>query len=153
MANQAVKARAIVRIGDGVTAAGDYANDTFTEIPNVLSVGGLGPSKGDIEVTNMQSTAKEYVSDIPDNGTLELELHFESETTSHQTLRTAANTVGAVYNFEIEHQIPSGGSFILGVKYQVYGEVMTFAHDWSSGDAAKVSATVKISSPLTIVEA
>ncbi len=153
MANEAVKARAILRIGDGTTTPGDYGLDTFTEIPNVLNVSGLGPQKSEIEVTNMQSVVKEYVSDTPDAGTVDFELHYESETASHNELRAAANAVGKVYNWEIEHQIPSGGGYILGMKFQFYGECMTFSHDWSSGDAAKVSASVKVSSAVTEVAA
>lgn len=62
------------------------------EIPNVSDVGEFGPQADDIDVTNLMSTAKEYLVGLPDNGEATLQINFNPQDPVHQFLNDLAGT-------------------------------------------------------------
>lgn len=66
---------------------GDNASPiVYTTIAEVTSISGPGASTPEIEVTDLASTAKEFVSSLKDEGTVDLELLLRPNETSQSTL-------------------------------------------------------------------
>jgi hypothetical protein len=55
---------------------------TWTDTANVTSISGLGGQKGDIEVTNFDSLAKEFLTGLEDPGQLQVEVNINPADTS-----------------------------------------------------------------------
>lgn len=87
-----------------------------TEINNVVSFSGFDGQANEIDVTNLQSTAKEYLLGLQDFGTVTLECHPDLTDTGQGLLRTA-KAAGTTKTFKV-----------------------TFANSWSITFAAKVQA-------------
>ena len=63
--------------------------DTGNEVRklgNITDLGEFGPVAGDIDVTNLDSTAKEYFSGLVDNGTITIGFNYDPADVSQQTL-------------------------------------------------------------------
>ena len=72
--------------------------NAYQEIGQVISIGGPSGTTGEIDVTNLSSTAKEFIPSLPDWGSVDSEIVFDQATTSnrHQELWDdfSAQTVG-----------------------------------------------------------
>lgn len=55
-------------------------------IANVTTIDSLGGAASDIDVTNLDSTAKEYLVGLQDNGTASFGLNLDPTDDSHQTI-------------------------------------------------------------------
>lgn len=62
------------------------APTAVTKIGNVPNVDGLGGASSDIDVTNFDSTAMEYLQGLSDEGTASINLNWSPEDTSHDLL-------------------------------------------------------------------
>ena len=62
--------------------------NTYQEIGQVISIGGPSGTTGEIDVTNLSSTAKEFIPSLPDWGSVDCEVVFDQATTAnrHQEL-------------------------------------------------------------------
>jgi hypothetical protein len=69
-----------------------YLLDTFSsptrvlKISNLTSVDSLGGAASDIDVTNLDSTAREYLVGLQDNGTASFGLNLDPKDESHQVM-------------------------------------------------------------------
>ena len=64
---------------------GDAASPiVYTEIGQVISISGPDGTTGEIDVTNLSSTAKEFVASLPDWGTISMEVSWDHATTANQ---------------------------------------------------------------------
>ena len=74
-----------VFIGAGtVFSRGDGASpEVFTDVGDVLSVVGLGGVKDEVEITNLGSVAKQFVSALADFGEVQLELNWNLQEAAH----------------------------------------------------------------------
>jgi hypothetical protein len=74
--------------------------EVFTEIDQVMSIAGPDGSTGEIDVTNLASTIKEFVPSLPDMGTVSCETSWDPNLASHISISTdfLAQTTG---NWEI----------------------------------------------------
>lgn len=72
----------------GVTIAwGDGASpEVFTVIANVTAYGGPNKENPEIDVTDLSSTAKEFVAGLVDNGEVTLSLNFDPDQATHEQL-------------------------------------------------------------------
>lgn len=66
-----------------------YKGDTaspivYTEVGQVISISGPDGTTGEIDVTNLASTAKEFVASLPDFGSIALEVSWDHATTANQ---------------------------------------------------------------------
>lgn len=59
---------------------------TYVEVAQVTQVSRPKPSKGDIDVTTLTSTAKENLKDVPDYGTASYAFNFDGGVASHVSL-------------------------------------------------------------------
>jgi len=62
--------------------------NAYTNIGQVVSIGGPSGTTGEIDVTNLSSTAKEFIPSLPDWGSVDCEIIFDQATTAnkHQEL-------------------------------------------------------------------
>lgn len=73
---------------------------TIKKILNVADVGEFGPQADDIEVTNLESTAKEFLTGLGDNGEVTLQLNLIPTDLMHQLLAAQAGS-GTRYQFAV----------------------------------------------------
>ena len=83
-----------------ITAAGTATPVTFTAIANCRSFSGFDGSASEIDVTNLDSTAKEFKLGLVDQGNMSLEIDYKSTEASHIALRAKQNS-GVLTNFKI----------------------------------------------------
>jgi len=76
--------------------------NAYSEIGQVMSISGPDGSASEIDVSNLASTAKEFVIGLPDNGSVSLEVSFDyaSATANHDTLITS-RTAQTLDTFQI----------------------------------------------------
>lgn len=67
---------------------GDDAGSVFTTIGEVKNWSGPSESVGDIEVTSMDSIAKEFIADLPDPAEVTFTVNFIGSDAQQQGLRT-----------------------------------------------------------------
>ena len=60
----------------------------LTTIAEVLRCGPIGSTNPEVDVTNLDSTAKEYIAGLADGNTVEFEFNFISGNTQQDLLRT-----------------------------------------------------------------
>ena len=58
--------------------------EVYTAIGQVMSISGPDGSTGEIDVTNLASTAKEFIPSLPDYGTVSLDVVWDHATTANQ---------------------------------------------------------------------
>lgn len=75
--------------GKTVTAgSGTATPTTWTQIINVKSFSGFDGQPAELETTNLDSTAKEFLLGLTDPGAFNFEIDYDSTAASHQALRT-----------------------------------------------------------------
>lgn len=67
---------AVLGLGTLLQVSNGASPQVFTTIAEVLNISGPSSSVEDIDVTNMDSTAREYISGISDGGNVEFELNW-----------------------------------------------------------------------------
>lgn len=60
------------------------------KLGNITNIGEFGPQAGDIDVTNLDSTAMEYFSGLVDNGTVTIGFNYDPANVTQQTLTSLA---------------------------------------------------------------
>lgn len=134
-----------LQIGADTTGLTAPASDTFSSVVQVKSFSGPNIEKPLVEVTNLASTAKEFIGGLSDTGNLEITVQFQDgDTAGQDALRGDAQTSGNVRNFKVT--FPDTGATVLDFK----GEVVS----WSVGSveaesAVEVTITVKLSGAVT----
>lgn len=73
----------------------------YNKIAEVLSISGPELSRETLEVTSLDSTAKEYIAGLQDGGSISLEMNWISGNSYQQAMR-ALVTSGSSANFLIE---------------------------------------------------
>lgn len=121
--------------------------DTFNEIIDVLNISGPNTSKGDIEVTNLQSSAKEYISDLPDPGELTFTLSRDDADTYHNTLQGDANVVNRFRNYRLEWEDASGPSVVRTADF--VAECMEYSAEESPGAQKQANVRLKLTGSIT----
>ncbi len=66
-----------------------YGSATFDAIGNVTNIGPPSGEAASIDTTSLESTAKEYIIGLPDNGGLEISMNALSGDAGHTELKTA----------------------------------------------------------------
>jgi predicted secreted protein len=95
MSTNAIKSQGTVfKIGNG------GGPETFTAIPEIVSFSGPGETAGTIDVTDLDSTAKEYIAGLKDTGTLSFDINYIPDNTVHAQIRTDMGA-GTLRNFQI----------------------------------------------------
>jgi len=83
--NAILGAGSSLKLGDGASP------EVFTKIAEVLRVGAIGQSAAEIDVTSLDSTAKEYIAALPDGETVSITMNFVGGT-QQNALRDGVRT-------------------------------------------------------------
>lgn len=125
----------LLQRGDGA------GTEVFTTIAEVLSIKGPSETTAELEVTSMDSSQKEFISDLPDSGEVSFEMNFVGNSASQQGLRTDLRA-GTVRNFKLilNDQQTTGKTTIA-----FSGIVKSLDLSADKGSAYKASASIKVS--------
>lgn len=85
---------ATLQLGSGASP------QVYTTIAEVLRCGPIGSTKPEVDVTNLDSTAKEYIAGLADGNTVEFDVNWISSNAQHTSLRTSA-AAGSTVNIRM----------------------------------------------------
>lgn len=121
---------------------GDAASpEVFTGVADVVSISGPAITKDEIEVTALDSSAKEFIGALDDPGELTMELNWNPQDSEHVNLRADAEG-SVVRNYQVVW------SDVSNTQVDFAGEVMEFSLNTEPNDAVKGSVRIKISGAL-----
>lgn len=124
----------------GATAPG---SDTFTSIGGVRSYTGPGGEKPEIDVTDLASTAKEFIAGLPDNGEVAFD-GFHDETEATQT------TLWADYNDASDSHVRNYQiTFSDGTSYDFKGFIKSLTHNVANEEGIGLSGSIRVTGALT----
>jgi len=81
---------AVLSAGTEIGISDGASPPVYNKIPEILSMGTPEITRETIEVTSLDSTAKEYISGLSDGGSIPLEGNWLAGDTYHQLLKTNA---------------------------------------------------------------
>ncbi len=119
---------------------------TYTPIRCTTTVNMEDGESADIDVTCLDSDAKEYLVGLQDSGTLTLDLNVDFEDAGYILLKTAKAS-GEKYSFQIE--LAKEGTETTGRTFTFDGYVKTLPFTAAVDTAIVGSASVKISGVVT----
>ena len=97
-------------LGDGASP------QVYTTIAEVLRVGPIGSTNPEVDVTNLDSTAREYIAGLPDGLNVEFEMNFVVGNAQQQSLRSsqeAGSTVALRLLWDTSPQASAEFNFVL----------------------------------------
>lgn len=86
--------------GKTIVAAGAATPVTFTAISNIKDFSGFDGAASEIDVTNLDSTAKEYRLGLADSGQFTFNIDYDSTSAGHIALQ-AKKVSGVLSNFKL----------------------------------------------------
>lgn len=124
-------------------AAGNGASpEVFTTIAEVSSIDGPTGQAPEIDVTDLSSTAREFVFGLKDEGEITLDLNYIPTNTQHDQLRTDKNA-GTLRNYRITFTNSPANTWTFGA--YVKGLSISNAVD----NVTKASVTLRLSGAIT----
>jgi hypothetical protein len=131
-------AKAIESQGTKIYYSDGGSPSAFTQITNVTNIRGLGGSAAPvIDVSNLDSTFKEKMMGLPDEGQITADINLDPDATSHQAMRAARK---ARSRLEFKMVLTDGAPSVA----QFYGYVLTFPVDVGVGQQVKGGFTIEI---------
>ena len=85
---------ATLQLGSGASP------QVYTTIAEVLRCGPIGSTNPEVDVTNLDSTAKEYIAGLADGNSLEFDVNWISGNTEQTSLRTS-QAAGSTVNIKM----------------------------------------------------
>lgn len=130
--------------GTGIYLGDGASPQVYTEIAQVTNISGPDGSANEIDVTTLDSAAKEYLIGLADEGNVTLDVVFDSATTAtqHAALRTARNN-GTTQHFQIRLTDSPRTTLTFD------GLVSAFSLDVQTDDAIRASYTLRITGAVT----
>ena len=115
----------------------------FTNIGNITSISGLGGGSAPvIDASNLDSTFKEKLMGLPDEGQISVSLNLDPDNATHQAMRTArTNRTRVEFKVTLTDTSPATGIF--------YGYVLMFRHDIAVGSQVKGALTIEVDGQVT----
>lgn len=126
--------------GKSITAAGTATSTVFTNIANVRTFSGFDGTASEIDVTNLDSIAKEFRLGLTDPGQFTFEIDYDSANAGHMALR-ARQVSGILSNFKL---ILPNASVITFMAY-----VKKFSLGGGVDAVAKTSVDLRITGAIT----
>lgn len=117
---------------------------SFAPIGNIVGFSGPGGSASVIDVSNLDSTAREKLMGLPDEGQFTLNINYDPDNTAHIALRTARRARTRV---EFQVTLTDSTNTLLTFAGYVLGLALTGAVD----QPVKATMTIEIDGP--VVEA
>ena len=118
----------------------DGAN--WTAVKGITGISGLDGEAGDIDVSTLDSDAKEFLTGLADEGTISLSGNYLPEDPGQEMLR-AARLARTIRDFRITFSNGTTGTF--------KGNVKTASFDASVDTALAGAFSIKISGVVTLV--
>ena len=123
---------------------------------------GVGGEAGEIDVTDLDSVAMEFVTGLKDNGSISLNINWDPQNTSHQTLDalvggpnkrfliccSEAATDPTFGGSPAEYTLPATRT-----KLDFQAGVRSFQKDFTTDEVWRGSVTMRISGDITITPA
>ena len=114
----------------------------YVQIVNVSSISGPGSTAAEIEITDLSSTAKEYLLDLVDNGTVSLSIFYNPNDTYHAQLRSDnADSTARTYRITMNASPQVTATFS--------ARVQGFTPDHSVANAHQVSVELRVTGTVT----
>lgn len=88
---------ATLQLGSGASP------QVYTTIAEVLRCGPIGSTNPEVDVTNLDSTAKEYIAGLADGNTVDFDVNFIAGNTEQTSLRTSQAS-GSTVNLRMAWQ-------------------------------------------------
>lgn len=107
-----------------------YGSATFDKVGEVVNIGAPDGEAADIDTTHLESTAKEYLVGLPDNGNIEIAMNGISSDAGHSELITAMDAQQRRWL-----KITWSNSTVWYVK------ALVKKYTWSAGVDAKIEAS------------
>ena len=85
---------ATLQLGSGASP------QVYTTIAEVMRCGPIGSTNPEVDVTNLDSTAKEYIAGLADGNNVEFDVNFISGNTQQESLRTS-QAAGSTVNLRM----------------------------------------------------
>jgi len=137
MASTAISAQ-----GTTISVESSAPGTADTVIENVISFTGFDGEAGEIDITNLSSTAKEKLSGLKDFGNFSMEWHPDYTATGQNLVRAASGT-GSAISFQLD--LPDGTTI------EFLGSVKNADSVNGSVDAALTgSVSIAISGDITV---
>jgi hypothetical protein len=134
---------AVLGLGTALQVSDGASPEVYTTIAEVLSLSGPELTAEDIEVTNLDSTAKEYISGVPDGGSASFELNWISSA-QQETLRDDVEA-GTARNYKIVFSTSPNTTASFNAR------CTEFSMTSDPNTQIRASATLKISGSVTWV--
>lgn len=125
--------------GTKLQLAGTASPVTYTNTANVTAISGLGGQKGDIEITNFESVAKEFLTGLEDPGQVQVEINYAPADTTQTTLWTLKNS-GALRGWRI--QMPGASP---APNFTFNATVQQFQVNFQTDDVVRATVTLRVS--------
>lgn len=129
--------------GTKLQLAGTASPITYTNTANVTSISGLGGQKGDIDITNFDSTAKEFLTGLEDPGQVQVEINYSPADATQGTLWTLKES-GDLRAWRIR---------LSGASPQPYfafsATVQQFQVNFQTDDVVRATVTLRVSGSIT----
>jgi hypothetical protein len=126
--------------GKTITAAGTATPVTYTNIANVKTFTGFDGTPSELDVTNLDSTAKEFRLGLVDNGQLSFEIDYDNTHASHIAL-SSKKVSGLLTGFKLT--LPNSNV----ITFNAF--VKKFTLQGGVDQVARTSVDLRISGPVT----
>ncbi|MCW8960203.1 MAG: phage tail tube protein [Ignavibacteriaceae bacterium] len=129
------------------------------KVGNITDIGEFGPQAGDIDVTNMDSTAMEYFSGLADNGTVTIGFNYDPSNTTQQTLTSlvgGANKRFVIACSEADTDVTYTSTFVIPTDrttFDFQASVQGMPKGASVNDVWRGSISLRVSGAITTQEA
>lgn len=122
---------------------GDGAGtEVFTLVSNITSISGPGISKSVVDVTNMDSTARESIGALADTGEVSFSFNWDPSNAQQVLVRSDAEGTSAG-NWKIVWSDADSTTASFS------GEVMSFTVNTTADGATTADATIKLTGSIT----
>lgn len=129
------------------------------KIGQITGFSGVGGTAGEINATNFDSTAQEFVTGLKDNGTVSINLDWDPQDASHVSLDNlvgGANKRFVICCSEAGTDPTYTSTFELPTDRTVLdfnGGVLSFQKDAGTDDVWRASVSIRVSGAITITPA
>ena len=117
--------------------------EEYTLIPGVYTIGGLGGGEGDeIDVTDFDSTGKEYLIGLKDEGNLTFSMNYDPDDAQHirlESLRDSQSSSG--------FQVVLAAGTLKTFTFDAF--VKTIEKNLEANDAVRANVTLRITGAIT----
>lgn len=137
-------------------SAGD-SPDTVLKVGKLTSIDGVGGSASDIDVTNFDSEAMEFLVGLLDNGSANFGLNLDPDDDSHVMLQSLAGGPRLKWAIGMSDDTTdpteAGGAFVLPSTrtwLTFEGSLQQWQYAFAVNDAVRVTAAIRISGAIDL---